>query len=222
MNNCLEKLKLDYKIKPVLILGEIHGADVNVDIIKFFIEELKPQVIFFEWLKFWDGKLIRYTENTVVLENILKKVPSGAITIKHFDLLKYLSKKSIKVVVIDEGGDSWNERDKKMSKNILEEITKNKIKKAIVVVGNLHARKKSFMLNDKYLVPVATYFSSQAVSVNIRYGKGKISNFGEKEVNDIYVLKHLPKNTSQSLLIAESKNFDYDFLIRETKPAELI
>ena len=100
-------------------------------------------------------------------------------------------------------------------------LKNNPNKKVLLVVGNLHARKKSFKIDGKIHTPIGSLLAQTSLSVKIRYGSGSLYNFRSLKVHDKYVIKRQNQNSKLGLQKSRSKYFDYDYLISETEPDSL-
>ncbi len=187
-----------YSMRPILFLGEVHGAKANIEVIKLLIKELKPKAICFEWPPAWNRFIKTHTRkpqgNKALKE--FRKLDDGRMSKDHLGLLGFLSKKKIKTFCIDNPveNESWNARDKNTAQNIKNVITIKGAIPCLIVLGNLHARKNNFRFQDQKFIPAGSYFKKQAIFISIGYGLGEIYNFGSEKImdKDSYVYDKTP------------------------------
>lgn len=216
------KLQKELEERKIIFLGEMHGAGINAHIIELFVNELDIDVILIELEQKWNKyleELIRKKEG-IFYKKLLKEkwlINSGLISKKHVELFKKLLKTGKRIYAVKVYGKTWNSTDKLTAKNILRIARKNKDKKMLIVVGNLHIRKKEFRLEGKKILykPVGLHLKNKAIAICIRYGEGVIKNFKPIKLNDKIVIKKL-RNKKQMLAPAKSKYFDYYFFVKNT------
>jgi len=200
--------------KDIIILGEIHGAKKNIEVIKYLIKKFGIKTICFEWSDEWFEK-----EGKPIFDKIPK---DGRFSIEHFKFLSKIKNKILIKYLLDENLSDWNESDKK-SAQILEEVLKLDINKPVLVVlGKLHARKKKFYLksySNNVLIPTGAYFAGKACFVEIGYLGGEIFNFEKKKLAlDKKIQDFFNKGGGEFSLIKSNNNyFDYKIIVKETE-----
>lgn len=227
----LSKLKEKIQASNFIFIGEIHGIKENLTITKnflnFFKREKIPVILALEWPK----------ELTVEINNFLQKKknkldwqnwrfsksPDGRISKEHLDFLKWLRGKGIMLICFDEGGLMWNQRDKKMAQNIFNFYKRNKSKKILAIMGNLHAKKKDFKFENKIYKPLSLYFSNKKLlTIKLEYLSGSYFNIKSKRI--------IPKNKTKDVLklfkfnIKKSKSpfFDYMIFIKKAHSVKIL
>ncbi len=205
---------------PIFILGEMHGADVNPQIIKEFVLNINPKAVFFEWPIAWQDALENNDFQSI--QNYASQTQDGRFLEKHFELLVFLKEQGIKVFGFDSFGKSFVDREQKMAKNIKIILKNNNLRKEkiIVVTGNLHARKKVFKLEGELVSPLALRLGKGITSIFIRYGSGKIYNFKTMKVSDKYVKSKIVKH-GKNLITSKSLFYDYEYLVDNTKAGKI-
>lgn len=212
----------------MIILGELHGAKVNLKVISDFVRRLEIRTVMVELEAKWRKALDSLSQNT--LQSCVRKLKkehwlreSGLISKAHLRLFSQYRRRGIKIIPIKVEDRVWNNAEKKTAHAINEALKKYSNHTALLVVGNLHARKVPFRLrNDrrKY-VPLGSHLGLRALSILVRYGSGKIYNFGEMTVRDNYALQHL-KDKKTMFIPSRSKYFDYEYLLAHTEPMQLL
>ena len=159
---------------------------------------------------------------------VIEKTKDGRVTRNHLILFDFLIDENINFQGIDslyKENVTWNERDKNMAETIKKFLSKNKDKKALTVVGNLHARKKKFLMPSvmaEPFVPCRSHFQN-SVSIKIRYAEGEINNFGIQKVVDEYAMKVLDEAKQKAVIQkSRSKFFEYNYFVTKTKAAKLV
>lgn len=215
--------------KHIIFFGEIHGTheiplmlsryfemlvryydfDIALEIPHNYQNEIN------EFINSGDEKILK---NTPFFKNI--KNSDGRNSYEYLQLIKKIGllnkkyNKIIRVICIDvsekENIKSQNNRERKISINILKNANKNK--KIIVTMGNLHASKSVFQKKGKKILPVAHIlfkeFGNKFFSINLKPISGSFYNFGIKKVSS--------KNKD------DKKAFDETFIITKVTPCLFI
>src|SRR5581483_9599923 len=138
--------------KKFLLIGEIHGVRENLDILKCFIiphlAKKKKITVGFEWPARLSQEINDYisgkTKKIFPRKWKFAHNRDGRISKEHVQFLSWLRKNKITVLCFDESLRSWNERDRAMAQN-LQKASGN----IIAITGNLHARKRKFVLDKE-------------------------------------------------------------------------
>ena len=176
--------------KDFIILGETHGIKENLDITKFFLKFFIDQNISIFFAIEWPINLEIEINDYLLKKSslnwkrwVFSRSPDGRISKEHLKFLGWLKKKQIPIKCFDDNGKNWNDRDKKMAKNITDIHTKNKKSKIIILLGNLHAKKHFFDLNGKIFRPTASYLpKNKTISFKINYLSGQYFNMFIKKI----------------------------------------
>lgn len=158
------KLKKDILNNDFIIIGETHGIKENLDVVKYFINFLTdqniPTVFGIEWPSDLNMEI-----NDYIIKNksdlnwkrwAFSGSPDGRISKEHLKLIDWLRKKQIPIKCFDDNDKDWNDRDKKMAINMLRISKEHKNNKVVALMGNLHAKKHSFDLNNQLCHPVVS------------------------------------------------------------------
>jgi len=227
-----EELQKELKKNKFIVIGEFHGVKENITIIKnfltFFFQQKIPINFAMEWPKDLTKEINKYLKGKIKLNWRSWKFstsPDGRISKEHLGFIRWLKKRKINFYCIDEGSPKnetwayWNDRDKKMAKNIMK-IKKDKI---IVLMGRLHSRtdrfKSKFISKTKFNNPAGYYLpKNKTLSICLRYAYGKTYNCGIKNIND--KIKK-PKN---DFLIRKlrKKGYDYEIIIKHAHPVTIL
>jgi len=226
INKFWDKIKSQIKSKRhIIFLGETHGAKINPVIIDEFVNKLKIDVILVELEPKWKKSFL-YLEKGQK-EKFIKSFKgedwifqSGIIGDQHIKLFSKYLKEGKKIIPIKIENKNWNVSESKTSKNIKDIFKSNPDKNILLIMGKLHARKKTFKFNfngeTKRLIPVGFNIAKDSINIQIRFGNGEIYNFGKIKVNDKFALKYSQKN-NKGLIKSNSQYFDYDFVVSNTK-----
>ena len=227
-NNGLQELKESLTHKRLILLGEIHGAEVNTKIIARLVSELKIRIIMLELEKKWSSSLSTLKKKKYIsLIDLFKKeqwiFESGLLGKKHLILFRRFLLNGKEIIPVKTENKIWNNAEKLTANNV-DKILKNTAGTAILIMGNLHTRKKTFFMKEKgkkkKYIPLGSYLNSRAVSVCIRYGKGEAFNF-----RPIILKDKEAYNSGTALGIlrkSRSKFYDFDYLVKSTKPISRI
>jgi len=209
------------KSSGLIILGEMHGADINIDVIEHFVCVYKLKSIVFEWPLKWQFVINKLPASINQTIKIMSKLRDGRVQARHIDLLKSLKDKKINIFCMDTEKQSWNQRDKENAKKIKDILKNKKNLPCLVVTGGLHARKRGFTLNKQKMIPIGSYFKSNTMHVEIKYGEGKIENLGILSIYDKGIIQKA-KTKDFTLIKSSGRYFGFDFIVKKTKPAVLI
>lgn len=215
--------------KDFIVLGETHGAKENLDtarcFAKLFIDQNIPIFFAIEWPTNLDVEIneyIRKNKNSLNWKNwVFSKSPDGRISKEHLKFLGWLKKKQIPIKCFDGSGKSWNDRDKKMAKNITDVFNKNKDYKIIALMGNLHAKKYSFTLNGKVCRPLVSYLpKNKTVSFKISYLSGQYFNMFVKKIEPNKEIK--TENAKSNLIKLKNTVYDYEIILKKATPINIL
>lgn len=227
MTNYWEQLTRQVQKRNIILLGEMHGADINTKIIDTFVRQLKTHTIMIEVESKWQKIFPLLVNNPKEFIKQLSKehwiTKSGLMGKEHIHLFRKYLKKNKKIVPIKIENRNWNKAEKQTAEAILNYIKKNpKEKTILIIVGNLHARKKPFFLNEKNrkrkFIPLGFLLKKNATTVKIRYGQGEIYNFKNISIKDRGALKYKKIVLQPSF----SKYFDWDYIVPEAHPISLL
>lgn len=234
-NGIIQKIKDRMNKKPILIIGEIHGALENIDILDFLRKQLNVKVIFIELESKWD-KYFKYSNKKSFNREMRGKlfssreswlIESGLIGEECFAFWQSLLQEGCRIICAKIEHRDWNIAEQRTADNILKIIKKmeknlNK-ERFIIVFGKLHARKNKFSINYKNkilnLKPMGYLLREYSASLQIRYGLGEIYNFDTKKVDDKKAIKLLGKH-NMILRKNRGKYFDYDLIVRKARPVK--
>lgn len=210
----------------LLILGEMHGASVNPRIARELIRRLDIRTVLIEvnakYAKLFSRLTVRTLQKTA--EVIRKTDPwlfeAGVLSMAHLRLYATLNEQNVRVIPVKIESRDWNRAENLTT----EEIRRNIAPipgPALAIVGRLHARKRLFVQDangkpQKY-IPLGWRLRGQSVTMQIRYGKGEIYNFRCISVGEKSVLLALDRKM-QLLQVSRSIYFDFEYLVRDTKP----
>ncbi len=226
VQNIWLQLKKDLDLpNKILVLGEKHGAGANVPIINEFIKRLNIKLVMVEIESHHRQLLYSAVKgNKIQLEKLKKNwiAQSGVIGKEHLRLFAELIKQNKTIEPIKNDHKTWNTAEQKTAETIKKVLKKHKNLPTMIIMGSLHARKKSFKMTfeskTKPYTPLGKILSDQVITVRIRYGKGHIYNFGLRKVTDQRILQ----NTQKGLAKSPSIFFDYDYIIPKTKSIKLL
>lgn len=218
------------RAKRLLLLGEMHGAEANPKVIDAFVRRLKIQVVMIELETKWreifpllaHGRAKEFAKRLRREEWLCR---SGVIGQRHVRLFRQYLREGKRIIPVKIEHPDWNVAERKTAKTIRQLLKKYPREKVLVVMGNLHTRKKPFTLYEKKhrkrLVPLGALLNRDIISVRIRYGRGRIYNFRFLSLRDPYALRHC-RNKGGGLTRSRSRYFDYDYIISKTKPLQLL
>jgi hypothetical protein len=188
-----------------IVLGELHGVQQNAEIIESIVRDClndssRKLVVAFEWTlnnkeeksinKFVLGKMNENDEEEFVHAiQTLYDQHSGVFSDQHYDLLcelRGLNKQTgnrVTIIAIDKKGEDWNDRDEKMAGRVKQTGLLNDT--VIVIVGDLHARKRPFRFDEAsgWYYPLAWHLpAGDTYSVRLAYSTGQFYNFGIQDI----------------------------------------
>ncbi len=175
----------------LFILGEMHGAKENADVIYTLFKKFGFRQLALEWEPELKDVAEQYVESGELNFSAIKNSPDGRITAGHFTLLKKLKSEGMldKLICFDGGSDGtgWNARDTAMAKNILGNLSDMP---TLVVAGNLHAKTEPIIFDDKSTEqhPMGENLKKEIPNVatgRIEYLAGQYHNFGTQEFGRI-------------------------------------
>lgn len=223
------KSKKDIRNNDFIVIGETHGIKENLDIIKYFINFLTDQripiILGIEWPSDLNMEINDYIKKNKSDLNwkrwAFASSPDGRISKEHLKFLGWLKKKQISIKCFDSNGKSWNDRDKKMAKNITDVFNKNKDHKIIALMGNLHAKKHSFILNGKVCRPLVSYLpKNKTVSFKINYLSGQYFNMFVKKIEPSKEIK--TENKKSNLIKLKNSGYDYEIILKKATPINIL
>ncbi|PIR87985.1 MAG: hypothetical protein COU10_01605 [Candidatus Harrisonbacteria bacterium CG10_big_fil_rev_8_21_14_0_10_45_28] len=222
-----EELKrLIARDNSLIMLGEKHGAEVNPRIIDKFVKELKIDDIFIELNSRYEktvdllkyGQFEKFSKELGLSQWIL---PSGLLGMSHLKIFQKFLRADIKIHPVKVESENWNTAEIKTSKKIEIILKKDKTRLGLLVMGNLHARKKSFRLEKKLYKPVGFLLAENIISVQIRYAAGAIYNFRKIGLKDAGAARMVAQGEI-GLIPSKSIYFDYDYIVTKTNPLKLL
>lgn len=212
-----KKLEEELKTKRLILLGETHGTDANIKAAFQFVSKLSPDILALELEPKWN-KIIKKIEKDSPAEilNLFDKeswiLQAGVMNLEHIKFIKeFLKNKKRTVTFFAVQNPNWN-RTEKASAVILKKAARKGC--VLAIMGSLHARKLPFIHKKTKMIPIGSRLQKEAVSVRIRYVKGKAFNFGEVILQDKKAASLFSK-TDQGLIKSTSKYFDYDYIIKD-------
>lgn len=212
--------------KRLLILGETHGAKINPEILDVFVNKLGIQTVMLELETKWQStfELLKNKPAEFVREISKEEwlVQSGLIGREHLPILGKFLENGKKIVPIKIDDRDWDTADRKTADFIRKYIQENPREKILLVIGNLHARTKPFILTDNNQgtknTPLGYHLANIAISTLIRYPKGEIYNFDQIKIEDE---KWLDLKTG-SLIRSTDQCFAWEYMARKTEPLTLL
>lgn len=223
------KLKKDIRNNDFIVIGETHGIKENLDIIKYFINFLTDQnipiILGIEWPSDLNMEINDYVKKNKSDLNwkrwVFSSSPDGRISKEHLKFLGWLKKKQIPIKCFDSNGKSWNDRDKKMAKNITDVFNKNKDHKIIALMGNLHAKKHSFVLSGKVCRPLVSYLpKDKTISFKISYLSGRYFNMFVKKIELDKEIKL--ENKKAKIIKLKNGVYDYEIFLKKATPVNIL
>jgi|SRR3989338_8707964 len=216
--------------KQFILLGEMHGVRENIEILKMFIEWAtqleEPVVVCLEW----PDQLTEEINDYLLGVGLLRwsswefiKHKDGRVSQEHIAFLEWLKdfnlhlvkKTTVQCFDVETGG--WNERDKKMANILLKR--KSERVRVIAIMGNFHAKKEKFFLDQEEHIPLGYYLpTASTTTIKLDYLSGSFFNKSQKE------FINRETNDDTELLLKESQDPDYDFvlLIPRAHPVSLL
>jgi hypothetical protein len=176
----LDKVKL-------FLLGEIHGAKENADVIYTLFKKFGFRKLALEWSKKLQKQVDEFLKTGDLDFEAIKNSPDGRITAGHFALFKKLKEEglleSVLCFIQERGSSDWDVNDANMAKNILPIISGDF---TLVAAGNKHTETMpiTFENDETEHHPMGENIKKLIPSVpsgRIEYQKGQHHNFGPKD-----------------------------------------
>ncbi len=214
--------------KPLIVLGEVHGAKINIEVIRIFVDKFDIDTVFMELPVRWNKRLrsLKNGDSKPLYKGLKKEIwvsDSGLIGQEHIELFKYLFSQGKEVVAITHEAKKWNEGELKTASNIKKRIREGE--KYLLVVGNLHARNNHFRYSAnkerKTYTPIGYYLRGMGGYIRIRYGRAKVKNFGLIKLIDEAALKDLG-GRKNIVIPSRSRFYDYDFIVSSSGPVTAV
>ena len=214
---------IDFKNLPqkqFTLLGEMHGVQENTEILKMFIEWVfRSEDVLIVGLE-WPYQLTNEINNYLLGTGSLNwsswefiKHKDGRISQEHIAFLEWLKDfnsrldlaKKITIQCFDIEAEKWNERDKKMADVLLKR--KSEGVRFIAIMGNFHAKKEKFFLDQEEYIPLGSYLpATDTVAIKLNYLSGSFFNKSQKEFTS-------QEANDTELLLEESPGPGYDFIL---------
>jgi len=220
-----KEFKKNISEKKLIILGEIHGAEVNPKIIKAFVRTFHIRNILIE-VESRHKKAFTYLKRGEYSKffKLLRKdswlFEAGLMGASHMKLFQKYLRSGMRIIPVKVEHKNWNTAEIKTAFNIKKTLENINDNPALLIVGHLHARRVNFRLNKALYKPLGSLLEEDAVSVQIRYSKGKIFNFKEIEIKD-NVAQRFILSGIEGLVPSSSRFFDYFYIVPNTKALNL-
>ncbi len=185
-----QKILLE-EIQDYLLLGEIHGVQENVLLVKEIVNLISERYpIEFVGFEYYNELESLFNKLPITKDKLLSHLliasmrRDGRFSDTHLDVIERLVGEKIPIVCFDPPtlSNDWNQRDKGMAEIVME--NKKKLGKpngkAILICGNMHAKTEEFDFNDYHHVPFGSYLKNQ-LNVRLNYLSGEFFNFGYKQ-----------------------------------------
>jgi len=182
----LDDLQGEVDASGLFLLGEMHGAQENVDVIYTLFRELGFDTLALEWDKKLEEPLERFLQDGRFAFSRIQQSGDGTITAGHFALFKKLADEGLLESIVcfnaPNTGDP-DQRDKAMADNLLDNLAG---KRTLVVAGDIHtqttppARKSEGSPEHPMGEHLKRRFPDMP-SGKIRYSSGKFHNYGVKD-----------------------------------------
>jgi len=205
--------------KQFILLGEMHGVRENTEILKMLIEWAtqleEPLILGLEWPEQLTEEINNYLLGASSLswsswEFIKHK--DGRISQEHIAFLGWLKDfnsrldlaRKVTIQCFDVEAEGWNDRDKSMADVLLKR--KNNKVRTIAIMGNFHARKEKFFLDEEEYIPLGSYLpATDTVAIKLDYLSGAFFNKSQKEF--------VSRENGDAKLLEESRESGYDFIL---------
>jgi len=183
----VESLVSELDESKLFLLGEMHGARENVDVIYSLFKKFGFKKLALEWDKILQGQVDEFLKTGKIDFESMQSSCDGRITAGHFALINKLKEEGLleAVVCFDEEPltGEWDGRDMNMAKNILESLSDSS---TLVVAGNLHTKTEPFAFRGEEVKhhPMGENVKKQIENVpagRIEYAKGQYHNIGIKD-----------------------------------------
>jgi hypothetical protein len=214
--------------KHLIVLGEVHGIKINIEVIRTFVDKFDIDTVFVELPVRWNKHLrsLKNGDSKPLYEGLKREawvLNSGLIGQEHIELFKDLFSRGKEVVAVIHESKNWNEGELKTASNIKKRIRKRK--KYLLVVGNLHARNNHFRYcankERKTYTPIGYYLRGMGGYIRIRYGHAKATNFGLIKLIDEAAVKELG-GRKNIVIPSRSRFYDYDFIVSSSGPVTVV
>lgn len=213
--------------QKLIILGEMHGAEVNPKVVDTFVKALGVKHILIEI----EGKyekpflLLKKREVKKFLLSLQKDswiFKAGLLGTSHIKLFQKYLRNGMRVIPVKVESKNWNIAETKTARNIEKVLSSlNDSSPALLVFGHLHARKAPFYLEGNSYKPLGFLLRKKAISVQVRYAVGEIFNFKNIKIEDD-IAKKLIANNIKGLTASTSRFFDYFYIVPSTKMLKLV
>lgn len=201
----------------LFLLGEMHGVEENPNIIYTLFKKFGFKRLALEW----DRQKLQDVVDTFLVTGYLdpeaikeKDSGDGRITAGHFALLKKLKEEGLleDIILFDANQESWDDRDKAMADNVLDNGVDEK---TFVVAGNVHAKIEPFNFSGEEELhhPMGEYIQDQIPELSsgaIDYRSGQFYNHGTRDF-----WKNPDKNTIERPKFYQSEDGLYHYDIPE-------
>lgn len=220
-NKNIESINKKLVKKPFILLGEIHGASINSNVIYWIIKKFNILDLFIELEGRLKKRIINSNKNPNELYSKFKKdswiFESGVIDEKKIKLFRKLNKNGIRINLSRIEIKDWNTSEKATASKILKQ---KKINRGLIIFGALHSRKRIFYSKsekNRKFIPLGFLLRNYSISIRIRYADGEIYNFGTKKISDRKAQKIVKSEKKRPVIIkSQSKYFDYDLIVSKT------
>ncbi len=210
----VQELVKNMKNSKLFLLGEMHGVKENADIIYTLFKKFGFRQLALEWRPELKEVAEHYLETGKLNTETIEGGEYGHITAGHFALLKKLKSEGLleKFICFDgiPSDGSFNERDKIMAKNILNNISDDP---TLVVSGNLHSKTESFVHDNDFneYHPMGKNIKKEIPRVpsgKIMYLQGQYYNLGIKDMANFSHKVNVPEAR-----FFKNKKGEYIFLL---------
>lgn len=168
----------------IYLLAEVHGVRENAIALKHFVDEKNVKNIYLEYFPNMEQEIQNFVYKGASLKSkkILDLSEDGRIYAELLIALRelYLNKLISAVFCYSksEGKGDWNKREQDYLKAFEERF--NPEESAIVVMGNLHAKREQFDLEGKSVTPFGKLLDEKYETkvIRLNYEGGGFYNFG--------------------------------------------
>lgn len=202
--------------KRKIVIGEIHGVEENVSLVKKLVSMIDAErvgFVAFEYPKELEGRLDKAEQWEELREDPQVKMmrEDGRFSKLHYQLVVWLGKKGVEVVCLDNSRKDWNKRDQLMYESFKKaDMKRDKEQYAIAVLGNWHTRKEPFVSQGNEFVPFASYIKDQ-INIRLVYESGYYYNHG---------LREFPTMEQVDYELVELAPDTYEYHIRKATPTK--
>lgn len=174
----------------VYILAELHGVKQNADAIRYFVNKYKITSVYLEYYPDLELEIQRfvYTSNPITNAQILNFFEDGRMYSELLLTLRKMYKngeiKKVLCFADSSSEDGWNSREKAYFKSFKSKYTEEE--NVLIVVGNLHAIKVPFEIENKKAYSFTNLLSKkyEVHIIKLKYLNGRFYNFGIKDFKD--------------------------------------